>query len=224
MTEKLAPRLGLGYGWVYGEDNWDTGYNRTIKLLDVLTQLSVLSATTTATPGSPTNGDTYLLPASGLSGDWIGFEGYLGTRIEATWAYHAPNEGWVAWVEDEQRHMVYKSGAWVGLQPYDMGLTYTGSQAVSVVMLRYPFPRAVIFPAGLTGSQCVAAVAATAQTDFDIQKNGGSVGTVRFAIAGTVASFIMASATSFAVGDILTLVAPGTADATLADIGLALTG
>jgi hypothetical protein len=224
MAEKTAPRLGLRYGWLYGEDGWDTGYNLSMKLLDVLTQLSVLSATTAATPGSPDNGDTYLIPASGISGDWVGNEGKLVTRIEDAWAYHPPAEGWVAWVEDVQRHMIHKSGSWQGLQPYDIGLTFTGKPAASVVMMRYPFPRAVTFPAGMTGSKGVAAVAATAQTDFDVKKNGSSVGTIRFAAAGTVATFIMASATSFDVGDILTVVAPGTADTTLADMGLAITG
>jgi hypothetical protein len=92
------------------------------------------------------------------------------------------------------------------------------------VLARYPFPRTVVFPAGLTNSQGVAGTAATAQTDFDIKKNGSSVGTMRFAAAGTTASFIMASQTSFAAGDILTLVAPASPDATLANIGFALAG
>ena len=109
-------------------------------------------------------------------------------------------------------------------QPYDVGGTYPGVPAASAVLIRYPFPRAVVFPSGLTNSRGVAAVAATAQTDFDIQKNGASVGTMRYAAAGTTATFIMASQTSFAAGDILTVVAPGTPDATLADVGFSLAG
>jgi hypothetical protein len=109
-------------------------------------------------------------------------------------------------------------------QPYDVGGSYSGAPTASLVILRYPFPRQAIFPAGLTNSQGVAATAATAQTDFDLKKNGSSVGTMRFAAAGTVASFIMASQTTFAAGDVLTVVAPGTPDATLANIGFALAG
>jgi len=108
--------------------------------------------------------------------------------------------------------------------PYDVGGTYNGAPTASLVLMRFPFPRQVIFPAGLTNAHGVSNVAATAQTDFDIKKNGSSVGTMRFAAAATTATFIMASQTTFAAGDILTVVAPGTPDATLADIGFSLAG
>ncbi|HMU15805.1 MAG TPA: hypothetical protein PKC95_00040 [Thauera aminoaromatica] len=108
--------------------------------------------------------------------------------------------------------------------PYDVGASYPGAPTASVVLMRYPFPRQVIFPSGLTNSRGVAGTAATAQTDFDIKKNGSSVGTMRFAAAGTTATFIMASQTTFAAGDVLTVVAPGSPDATLADIGFGLAG
>jgi len=112
----------------------------------------------------------------------------------------------------------------VPTQPYDVGGSYNGAPTASLIMLRYPFPRQVIFPASLTGSQGVAGTAATAQTDFDLKKNGSSVGTMRFAAAGTVASFIMASQTTFAAGDVLTVVAPASPDATLANLGFSLAG
>ena len=101
---------------------------------------------------------------------------------------------------------------------------YDDAPANSQVMLHLVAPEAMDFAAGLTGSQGYADTAATAQTDFDITKNGSSVGTMRFAAAGTVASFIMASATSFAVGDRLKVTAPATADATLAGVSFALFG
>lgn len=108
--------------------------------------------------------------------------------------------------------------------PYDIGASYVGVPTASAVLMRYPFPRQVIFPSGLTNSRGVAAVAATAQTDFDIKKNNSSVGTMRFAASATTATFIMASQTTFAAGDYITVVAPGTPDATLADIGFGLAG
>lgn len=109
-------------------------------------------------------------------------------------------------------------------QPYDVGGAVTGVPSASAVLMRYPFPRAVVFPVSLTLSRGVAGVAATAQTDFDLKKNGSSFGTMRFAAAGTTASFISAGGASFAAGDILTVVAPASPDATLSDVGFSLAG
>ena len=83
---------------------------------------------------------------------------------------------------------------------------------------------AFTLPAGLTGSRGSAGVAATASAVFSLKKNGTEFGTATFAAAGTTATFAAASATSFAAGDVLTIVAPATADSTLADIALTLDG
>jgi len=109
-------------------------------------------------------------------------------------------------------------------QPYDLGLTWVGTLPTSQIMLRYPFPRAVTFPSGLTDSRGVAAIAATGAKVIDLRKNGSNVGSINFAAGATTATFTMASATSFAVGDVLTVVAPASADATLADLGISLAG
>jgi hypothetical protein len=109
-------------------------------------------------------------------------------------------------------------------QPYDVGSFIEAAPTASQVVLRHVFARTVVFASGLSPSAGAAGTAATAQTDFDIQKNGGSVGTMRFAAAGTTASFIMASQTTFSAGDVLKVVAPGTPDATLAQITFTLAG
>jgi hypothetical protein len=101
---------------------------------------------------------------------------------------------------------------------------FPGAGVASATMLVHVFAEAVDFPSGLTASQGTAETAATAQTDYDIQKNGASVGTMRFAAAASTATFIMASATSFAAGDKLQLIAPGTLDSTLADVSMTLRG
>ncbi len=108
--------------------------------------------------------------------------------------------------------------------PYDIGCSVAGAPAASATLLRYPMPRAVTFPAGMANSKAVANTAATASATFSLKKNGTQFGTFAFAAAGTSATFAAASATSFAAGDILTIVAPSTADTTLADLGVALAG
>lgn len=95
---------------------------------------------------------------------------------------------------------------------------FGGAIPVSGIVFAYMPAVPLNFPASLTGSVVKAKVAATAQTDFDLQKNGGSVGTIRFAIAGTVATYVSISAFSLAAGDLLEVVSPNPADATLEDL------
>src|SRR5947207_2559706 len=106
----------------------------------------------------------------------------------------------------------YVSGSW------------SGSPAPSPIIERYIFATPVNFPAGLAGSYGGAAPAATSTATFSIQRNGTAIGTMTFAAAATTASFIMTSATSFAAGDVLTITAPATPDATLANLAWTLSG
>ena len=82
----------------------------------------------------------------------------------------------------------------------------------------------IVIPAGMSNSIGISGVAANAQADFDVKKNGVSVGTIRFAGAATVPTFIMATATELdgSSSDYLTIVAPASQDANLADIGLSI--
>jgi hypothetical protein len=102
--------------------------------------------------------------------------------------------------------------------------SYTGPTTTNLVVQRYVFAGTVMFPAGLTGSQGTAGVAATATTSYSIKKNGANVGTMVFAAGATTATFSMASATTFMAGDILTVVAPASPDATLANLAWTLVG
>jgi hypothetical protein len=109
---------------------------------------------------------------------------------------------------------------------------YPGVPSASVLCFLVAAPSGiatVTYAAAMAGSSGKALVAATAQTDFDVRKNattaanGTSVGTIRFAAAGTVPTFIAASPFSLTGGtDWLTVWAPATPDATLADIGFSL--
>ena len=102
--------------------------------------------------------------------------------------------------------------------------SYTGPPTANLVVQRYVFAGTVMFAAGLTGSQGTAGVAATAATTYSIRKNGSNVGTMVFAAGATTATFTMASATTFMAGDVLTMVAPASPDATLANLAWTLVG
>jgi hypothetical protein len=83
---------------------------------------------------------------------------------------------------------------------------------------------AVTFYAGLVQSQARAGIAATATSVFSLQKNGVQFGTVTFAASGTAGTFAAASDTSFAAGDIFSVVAPNPRDNTLSGISLTVAG
>lgn len=105
---------------------------------------------------------------------------------------------------------------------YDLQTFFAGSPTSSQLIVRFLAVRALTLPTSLTGSACYAGVAATASTTFDIQKNGVSVGSLNFAAAAQTATFTFASPVTLAATDRLDIIAPGSADATLADITFAL--
>jgi hypothetical protein len=102
--------------------------------------------------------------------------------------------------------------------------SYNGTPTANLVLQRHVFATAVSFASGLPGSQGRAGVAATASTSFAIQRNGMSVGAMVFAPSATTATFSLGSATVFNAGDVLTVVAPPTADATLANLAWTFLG
>ena len=129
--------------------------------------------------------------------------------------------------------LVYTDGTTDGLsvitqggtvKPYDIATYCGGAPANGEVLLRINIVRSIRLPASLAGSRVTAGTAATATADFDLQVNGSSIGTIRFAAAGNVASFIGFSLLTINPNDQIRLVAPGTADATLADIAFTFAG
>lgn len=108
--------------------------------------------------------------------------------------------------------------------PADISGYKAGQPAGNEVLVRVPVTRRTRFKADVAGSQGVAGVAATAQADVDIQRNGTSIATMRFAVGASTASFIAASETVLEPGDVLSVIAPPTPDATLADIGFTIAG
>lgn len=104
--------------------------------------------------------------------------------------------------------------------PYDIGMSMTGKPGVSEAIIRVVVPRAfsltgAVGRSGVTGSG--------AATDFVVAKNGTSIGYVRF--NNSVATLVsVITTTSFASGDILTVVAPATQNSTLADLDITLIG
>jgi len=109
-------------------------------------------------------------------------------------------------------------------EPYDIATAASGAPTASFIVLNFVSPRSFDLVANFSGSQAVAITAATASTVFTVKKNGVAItsGTITFAAAGTVGTFGAIATTSFVAGDVITIVAPVTPDATLANIAFTL--
>ncbi len=107
---------------------------------------------------------------------------------------------------------------------YDMSSGVVGKPTTAMTLMRVKLTRAITIPANFTGSQSVAGVAAAAQSVFSIKKNGSQIATMTFAASGTVATFSTQAAVSFAAGDVLDVLAPGTVDTNLSDIYFTIAG
>jgi hypothetical protein len=110
------------------------------------------------------------------------------------------------------------------LNLYQLAGSLPGAPTSSQRVFHHLAVAAFTLPASLTGSAGKAKTAATAQSDFDIQVNGVSKGTMRWAAAGTVPSFIFSSDLSVAANDEIEIIAPASADASLADLVWTLKG
>ncbi|AUM73664.1 DUF2793 domain-containing protein [Paracoccus jeotgali] len=106
-------------------------HNEALRILDGLVQLSVLDRDLTAPPGSPADGDRYIV-ASGGTGDWAGWDLNVALFSDGAWLRLPPRTGWRAWVEDEDLLLVYDGAAWIGSTPealQNMALVGVGTTA-----------------------------------------------------------------------------------------------
>lgn len=86
-------------------------HNEAIRALDALVQLSVIDRQLATPPGSPAEGDRYIVPAD-ATGAWAGQDGNVAAWQDGAWAFYSPLSGWVAWVEAEASLYVYGDSSW----------------------------------------------------------------------------------------------------------------
>lgn len=108
---------------------------------------------------------------------------------------------------------------------YDVASFVVGLPTVSVPVLSLVAPRSVTFAADFDGSYAKARTTATSSAEFDVQKNGVSVGTITFATGVMSGTFDTSDlAISLVAGDRLDIIAPAVQDATLAYVAFTLVG
>lgn len=102
-----------------------------------------------------------------------------------------------------------------------------GKPSAGQLVCIYTSASTMVFPANFSTPNSYGSVGAnpTATATYTVYKNGSTVGTVQISTSG-VFTFATSGGTSFTLspGDRLTVVAPGSQDATLADVGITLVG
>lgn len=121
----------------------------------------------------------------------------------------------------------YKSSGKVEASMMEANFTIAASIPGTVLLpsewlfgFKFDFPGT--FDTNMDGSLAVAAVAATSTTVLSLRKNGVQFATLSY--SGTTGTFSSTEPMSFVVGDLLELVAPSSADATLALLTITLFG
>lgn len=90
--------------------------NESLRRLDAIVQLSVVSQSVSAEPGAPSDGDCYILPAGKTGANWGAMSNFaVAYYVDGAWSQLTPREGWRAHVNDENRVWVYDGAAWAGL-------------------------------------------------------------------------------------------------------------
>ena len=108
-----TPGLGLPY-IMPAQSQKHVTYNHAMRALDAIVQQMVLDKDLATPPGSPTEGDRYIVAASATD-DWAGQEGMLAAFQDEAWLFYAPREGWLAWVADEDKLYYHDGSDWAPL-------------------------------------------------------------------------------------------------------------
>jgi hypothetical protein len=105
-----SPNLALPY-LVAAQAQKHVTHNEAIRALDALVQLMVLDKDLASPPGSPVDGNRYIVAAS-PTGAWAGQAGKVAAWQDGAWRFLAPREGWLAWVADEDKLYAHSGTAW----------------------------------------------------------------------------------------------------------------
>jgi len=105
-----SPIGGLSYH-VPGEIGSETTVNANYNRLETMAWLLIKDRDLTAPPGSPANGDAYLVAAT-ATGAWTGQEGKIAVYYDG-WVFVALKGGAIAYVQDEGEWLGYTGAAWV---------------------------------------------------------------------------------------------------------------
>ena len=106
-----TPNLQLPYV-AAGQSQKHVTVNESLRALDALVHMGVLSRGQASPPASPQEGQRYLVPA-GASGGFAGHAGQIAAWQDSTWFFYNPRLGWMSWVADEAVLLAHDGTNWV---------------------------------------------------------------------------------------------------------------
>lgn len=113
MALTFGPKLGLLVNGALGEEHYDE-LLRQWRALDTLIQCNVISMALATPPGSPADGDTYIVAASPTDA-WAGKATNLArwSAVLGAWEFFSPKEGWKAYCLADDLDHKFNGTAWV---------------------------------------------------------------------------------------------------------------
>lgn len=85
--------------------------NESLRRLDALVQISVISMTETTPPAAPEEGDRYIVAAGG-TGAWDRADGQMVAYQDGAWEVYQPQTGWLVWDESDNATVVFDGVGW----------------------------------------------------------------------------------------------------------------
>src|SRR5208282_6664439 len=114
----IGPKIPVMVSGASGDTYLAQG-NAMLRMLQILVQPNVISVGTPTPPGSPSNGDTYVVGSS-PSGAWTGHGNSIAcwstdnlSIPSGEWEFYAPAKGWVVGNQSDAALYVYNGTTWV---------------------------------------------------------------------------------------------------------------
>lgn len=132
-----SARLGIDYV-APSQSQKHVTVNEGLRKLDAIVQLSVVSATTGAEPGSPADADCYILPGGKTGTNWGAMtDGAIAYHVDGAWSQLTPRTGWRAFVEDAGAFYYFDGGDWqaeasAGVDMFGVNATADATSRLSV--------------------------------------------------------------------------------------------
>jgi len=104
-----SPNIGFTYA-EEGVVTSEVAVNEALNIMDMLLQCAVIDRNLATPPGSPADGDVYLVATSG-TGAWSGKDGQIAGYYSG-WIFYTPSEGFTMRVLDENLWLGWNGSTW----------------------------------------------------------------------------------------------------------------